>query len=747
MQLSMSDFIDTAPGLFAVVDSSLKCRTASPALRAYLGKDWQDGDQPSLFACLTPQSADRAQAAIDAVLAGGTCPDEVPVEYGDPARRQSGRLDAWPIASAGADSLIAVQIRPASPSDGLQQRYQELTELSDMILEAAGDAIYGIDADGRTTFVNRAATELLGWKPEDILGKLLHELHHHSHADGRPYALEACPINAAIQNGEVQRVDNEVFWTADGDAVPVEYTSTPIIRNGEITGAVVVFRGIRARLEAEQQLEKSYAELEAHKRHLEVIFESAGEGVYGLDRDGNGTFANKAAIELLGWQLQQVVGGGVHEMHHHSHADGSPYPRSECPVYAALRDGEVHRVDDEVFWTNDGSAVQVEYTSTPILTDEGEPDGAVVVFRDITERRRIEAERDEAFVRIRELNKQLEQERDYLREEMDLTVNFGEIIGESAALKQTLSQVRAVAATPVNVLILGESGVGKEMIARAIHAASDRDCGPLIKVNCASIPKELFESEFFGHVKGAFTGAHRDRVGRMQLADGGTLFLDEVGEIPMSLQSKLLRALQESEFERVGDDRTVSVDVRIVAATNKNLRAEVEAGRFREDLYYRLSVFPITVPPLRERRDDIVPLAIHFINRFCDDLGRERLSITQQQAEELRGHRWHGNIRELKNVIERAIILSSGSRLALDLAPAASPTASRPAAVREADDGFVTETEFRELEKKNLIAALKRANWQVSGSGGAAELLHVKPSTLTYRMKAFGITPEEHADP
>ena len=381
---------------------------------------------------------------------------------------------------------------------------------------------------------------------------------------------------------------------------------------------------------------------------------------------------------------------------------------------------------------------------------EREPDGAVVVFRDISARKRVEKERDEAFDRIRELNRQLELERDYLREEVDLTVNFGEIIGESPALKRTLAQVEAVAATPVSVLILGESGVGKEMIARAIHAASDRSDCPLIRVNCASVPKDLFESEFFGHVKGAFTGAHRDRVGRMQLADGGTLFLDEVGEIPLSLQSKLLRVLQENEFEPVGDDRTVSVDVRIVAATNRDLRAEVEAGRFREDLYYRLSVFPVTVPPLRERKPDIVPLAVHCVNRFCDELGRERLAIGKQQARQLESRRWPGNVRELKNVMERAVILSRGSRLALELgAPerdaypdAASDAEAGVSRQVDAAEGFMTESEFRELERNNLIAALKTADWRVSGSGGAAELLQIKPSTLTYRMKAFGIQPE-----
>jgi PAS domain S-box-containing protein len=625
-------------------------------------------------------------------------------------------------------------------AERLETELREVLDRHESILDAAGDGIYGIDAAGRTTFVNRAATELLGWRPQDIIGKVLHDIHHHSHEDGRPYPLGECPINAAVRDGEARRVDDEVFWTTDGEAIPVEYTSTPIVRDGVITGAVVVFRDIRRRLEAERQRARAYAELASVKQRLELILNAAGEGIYGIDRDGNGTFANGTAIEMLGWRAEDVEGNGIHEMHHHSHADGSPYPRSECPVYAALRDGEVHRVDDEVFWSKDGTPHEVEYTSTPILSADGTPDGAVVVFRDISERKRLERQRDEAFTRIRELNRQLELERDYLREEVDLTVNFGEIVGESPALKRTLTQVQAVAVTPVNVLILGESGVGKEMVARAIHAASDRHDGPLIKVNCASVPKELFESEFFGHVKGAFTGAHRDRVGRMQLAHGGTLFLDEVGEIPLSLQGKLLRALQENEFERIGDEHTTAVDVRIVAATNRDLQAEVAAGRFREDLYYRLSVFPVSVPPLRERKDDILPLAAHFMNRFCDELGREPLAISRRQAGLLKSQRWPGNIRELKNVMERAVILSRGNRLRLDLSAAGADNSAAPAGLAERNTEYLTESEFRELEKSNLVAALKHADWRVSGAGGAADLLGIKPSTFSYRMKSFGIS-------
>jgi transcriptional regulator with GAF, ATPase, and Fis domain len=299
-----------------------------------------------------------------------------------------------------------------------------------------------------------------------------------------------------------------------------------------------------------------------------------------------------------------------------------------------------------------------------------------------------------------------------------------------------------VAATSASVLVNGESGVGKEMIARAIHLHSPRAEMPLVKVNCASIPSELFESEFFGHVRGAFTGAHRDRVGRMQLANGGTLFLDEIGEIPLEQQGKLLRALQENEFERVGDEKTMHVDVRVVAATNRDLQAAVEAGTFRQDLYYRLSVFPIEVPPLRQRMEDIAPLSQHFLDLSCSELGREPLRLTRQHVDGLMRHDWPGNIRELKNVLERAVILSSGRQLRLDLAMPEDGD-GRPLAraipAQAGDSNFLTEAELREQEKANMLAVLDSADWRISGPDGAAERLGVKPSTMAYRMKVFGI--------
>ncbi len=349
-----------------------------------------------------------------------------------------------------------------------------------------------------------------------------------------------------------------------------------------------------------------------------------------------------------------------------------------------------------------------------------------------------------AFVEIEHLRHQLEAENAYLREEVDTALAFGSIVGQSSALRQVTSRLELVARTDATVLILGESGTGKELVAREIHERSRRASRPLIKVNCSALPPGMFESEFFGHVRGAFTGALRDRPGRFHLADRGTILLDEVGDLPLELQPKLLRVLQEGQYERVGEDTSRQVDVRVLAATNRDLEAEVRAGRFREDLYYRLSVFPVELPPLRERKDDIPMLAAHFVAIAARRLGVEEPAVTIAECEELTRYDWPGNIRELQNVIERAVILSDGRRLRLDLI-SLDHGPSETLATPTASDEVVPEREWRRRERANVLAALKRAGGRVHGEGGAAELLGIRPSTLQSRLKALGISPRDGA--
>jgi transcriptional regulator with GAF, ATPase, and Fis domain len=306
-----------------------------------------------------------------------------------------------------------------------------------------------------------------------------------------------------------------------------------------------------------------------------------------------------------------------------------------------------------------------------------------------------------------------------------------DILGESPAMRALMARIDQVAPTSATVLVLGESGTGKELVARAIHARSRRTDRPLVSMSCATVPRELYESELFGHVKGAFTGATRDRLGRFAAADRGTLFLDEVGEIPLDLQSKLLRVLQEGTFERVGDDRTHAVDVRIVAATNRDLGREVAAGRFREDLYYRLAVVPVTTPPLRERKADIPVLAGAFVARVARKLGVVPPRLSEANVTALMGHDWPGNVRELENVIERAVILGQGT-LAIELPRPGTSPGSEPG-------GYFTKADMEAAMRRSITAALAQSNGKIYGPGGAAELLGVKPTTLASRIRALGI--------
>ena len=343
-----------------------------------------------------------------------------------------------------------------------------------------------------------------------------------------------------------------------------------------------------------------------------------------------------------------------------------------------------------------------------------------------------------AFQEIETLRARLEEENAYLRDEVTAVLGSGSVIGESPGLRKVMQQIQLVAPTEATVLVTGESGTGKELITRAIHDHSPRKRRALIKVNCSAVPESLFESEFFGHVKGAFTGAIQDRPGRFELADGGTLFLDEIGDLPLAMQAKLLRVLQDQEFERVGDTRTRKVNVRVIAATNRELKKEVEAGRFRQDLFYRLSVFPIEVPPLRERREDIAALALHFARQIAERMNRPAPRVSQAALGQLMAHDWPGNVRELQNVIERSVILSHGEPLRFELAGSAAAGASRTPPPSNPD--VLTRDELKRQERDSLASALKQTGGKIFGPDGAAALLGMKPTTLASRITALGIS-------
>ncbi|MBE0595891.1 MAG: sigma 54-interacting transcriptional regulator [Desulfuromonadales bacterium] len=352
------------------------------------------------------------------------------------------------------------------------------------------------------------------------------------------------------------------------------------------------------------------------------------------------------------------------------------------------------------------------------------------IFANALVRKQKELEIQEAFRQIKELNQQLEADCTYLREEIDYNYDLHQIIGQSHPLKSVLFNIQQIAATDTTVLILGETGTGKELVARAIHAASHRRDRPMVKVNCAALPANLIESELFGHEKGAFTSAQARQIGRFELADRNTLFLDEIGELPLESQAKLLRVLQEGEFERLGSSRTIKVDVRILAATNRNLEEEVRQGRFRQDLWYRLNVFPITAPPLRQRREDIPLLVNLFVSKFSRKMGKKIERIPSAVLRALQHYDWPGNVRELENVIERAVINTGGLSLQLrdDLKNSLAP--GMTAGPRQT---------LEEVERGHIVQVLEETRGRIEGSQGAALILGINPSTLRSRMRKLGI--------
>lgn len=597
--------------------------------------------------------------------------------------------------------------------------------------------------DDRIVEANREASRLLGHSRDHLMQMRPSDLFR-----GQLAALTVF-TQAVLASGEERTEDLEAT-KADGVSVSLDLVATRIPLDGQ-TYLLVCARDlieeksnrlasqaneyVRRGLNEWDRVARLFTEIEEQNQ---LILRAAGEGIYGVNAEGITTFVNPAAERMLGWSAEELVGLNMHTSVHHTHADGCDYPGEECPIYAAFRDGAVHRVDDEVFWRKDGTSFPVEYTSTPIR-ERGRLVGAVVLFRDISDRKQTEERLRQAVEELTSLKHRLELENAYLQEEIRVEHKHDQIVGKSEAIQKLIGQIELVAPTDAAVLIMGESGTGKELIARAIHESSERKDRPLIRVNCAAIPRDLFESEFFGHVKGSFTGALRDRDGRFELADGGTLFLDEVGEIPLELQGKLLRVLQEGEFERVGDDRTHRVDVRVIAATNRDLPATVAQGDFREDLYFRLNVFPVESVPLRERLEDVPLLAGFFLGHAARRFGREGLQLTQGDAQRLQTYDWPGNVRELQNVIERAVIISRGSRLMLDLPVAQVAETTSSDSHTTTESLLLTEADRRQRDKEAIEKALKATNGKVFGPGGAAELLGIKPTTLASRIKRLGI--------
>lgn len=478
-----------------------------------------------------------------------------------------------------------------------------------------------------------------------------------------------------------------------------------------------VFKQRKRRGRAEEALKAS------EQRYLGALAGST-DGLWDWDIRSNTVFYSDRFREILGYTPKEFP-GTIDTFRSRLH------PEDADPVWAAVQSHLEQRVPFKMEYrlkTKSGEYLWFLARAQAIWEAEGNAVRMSGWIQDITENKQNELNLKAALSEIDGLKTKLEAERAYLQDEIKFEYNHENIIGRSDGLKYVLYKVEQIAASDTTVLILGETGTGKELVARAIHGLSTRKDRALVKINCATLPSNLIESELFGHEKGAFTGAHVKQLGRFEVADGATLFLDELGELPFELQPKLLRVIQDGEFERLGNSRTIKADVRIIAATNRNLEDEVRKGRFREDLWYRLNIFPITVPPLRERKEDVPLLVDFFVHKISRRLGKSIESIPTAVMNELQNYHWPGNIRELENVLERAVINSSGPKLRL-VDVLEKPHKDLTTARKSLD----------EVEREHIIRVLDMTHWKVSGKNGAAEILGLDRSTLRARMRKLGI--------
>jgi PAS domain S-box-containing protein len=537
------------------------------------------------------------------------------------------------------------------------------------------------------------------------------------HADGDPNKRKQWLLARAVLDGEVVKDEEFEHVLTDGERRSIVANSAPVRNDrGETIAGVVALQDVTELRETQQRLL-----LKSEEKYRDLI-DLSPDAIFIVDSQGNYVSANPAGLELLKCTAQELTGMPV--------SDTLPEERGAFRSRLEEVKNETIIRFERTLLRTDGTTLPVEVSASPMR------DGYFqTVVRDISERKRSEAALAKAFKEIQTLKDQLQTENIALREEIDKASMFEEIVGTSAILQAALSRLTKVAPTDSSVLITGETGTGKELVARAIHRRSQRSSRAFVSVNCAAIPRDLIASELFGHEKGAFTGATQRRLGRFELAEGGTIFLDEIGELPAETQIALLRVLQEREFERVGGTQSIRTDVRLIAATNRDLEAAIAAGTFRSDLFYRLNVFPIEIPPLRERREDIPLLVEYFIDCYARKAGKSITGVNKESLDLLQAYPWPGNIRELQNVIERSVIVSSGDVFSVDeswLSKESSQAASRV----QVSQPFEGDPRG---ERAIIEAALAESRGRISGPSGAAAMLKIPPSTLESRIKALKI--------
>ena len=566
-------------------------------------------------------------------------------------------------------------------------------------------------------FVNDYVEQMLGYSVEECkaMPNFWRTVVHKDDRDGFDHDVKA------ILEGSREGKQQFRCTTKDGELLWIEaHIVTVLNEAGVAIGARGVALDITDRMRAEEALRES-------ENRFQLVSQSTKDIIYEWNLQTGFVWWNDSA-------MRSVFGYPPEEMtHDFNWWQERLYPNDKDRILVSVSEalgGMDQMWENEYRFRKMDNSYAYVYHRAFIVRDEGGQALKVIgSLMDFTERKQSEEKLRSALQEVNSLKNQLEEENIYLQEEIKLAHNFDEIIGNSDAIKYVLFKIEQVAPTDTTVLITGETGTGKELVARAIHSSSNRNDRPLVKVNCAALSASLIESELFGHEKGSFTGASAQKIGRFELANGATIFLDEIGELPLELQVKLLRVIQEGEFERLGSSKTMQVDARIIAATNRNLQTDVEKGLFREDLWYRLNVFPITVPPLKQRREDVPLLVEHFVGKFSQKLGKVITSIAPSTLKQLRDYSWPGNIRELANIIERAVINTHGPVLRI----------VGHVELSRADELAVSRKTLEEIEREHITRTLSETGWRIEGPTGAARILGLNPSTLRTRMTKLGI--------
>ena len=595
-------------------------------------------------------------------------------------------------------------IQDISERKKAEEALRQSRDFLEHLISAVPDATFSVKLPERTINWANDSFDVLGYEPEEYIGQTTEKYY----ANSEYYDAVGRLQQDAIRKGDDMITTEVRVLRKDGRVIPAELTATYYREGGKLSQITAFVRDISERKLAEEKLVKSEAKYRS-------LVDNSMVGVFESTTDGRFTFANEAMVQMFDFDSpEQMIAHGSLER-------WKDVKDRERMLAELQKHGRVSSFEAEAV-TRTGRHIHVLFSAKQI------DDRISGMLMDISDRKQAEIELKQAYTEIEQLQIQLQAESEYLQEEIKLEHNFENIVGQSEALKYVLHRVEMVAPKDSTVILLGETGTGKEIIARAIHRLSSRNKRPLMKVNCATLPGELIESELFGREKGAFTGATTTQIGRFELADKSTLFLDEIGELPLELQAKLLRVLESGEFERLGSPRMLHSDARIITATNRDLEAEVRKKRFREDLWYRLKIFPITLPPLRDRTEDIPLLVDNFVQLFSKKMGKKAasLKITKSSMQALQSYPWPGNVRELMHVVESALIALKGDKLHFDLP-------------RTADVATGKLKSFEEMEREYILEVLKAKNWKIEGRDSASSILGLPPSTLRSRIKKLGL--------